>query len=378
MQFTYRHWYLLCTALVALTFASASLADATVTRTLSQMVTVPADGSVKVENLVGHMTVTQSSGPVNLNALKGTAAMAAEMPGSHPLQVTATVVAGGSDAEALAQSVKLEVTTSGNQVTVHVHYPVDQYRSYLYNPPRTSTMHSDCFLEIFCVRGNMNSGVNYQDTNVQVNENGHTGTPLYVNVAVQLPAGVNAEFANARGVLEASNLTNRLSLNTQRGDISVQNLNGNLTATTEGADLLGTNLKGAVDVKTDGGDADLKTLSGTLRASTDGGDLQVSGDLTALSTLYARTDGGDLRVSGDLPALRTLDAGTDGGDAVFHVANLSMHLEVSSDGGDVNVHLPDLGGNVVSKDDYFSGDIGKSAGTGTIDSDGGDISISGD
>lgn len=345
---------LLPLALATLFLASTAWGDTTVTRTLTESAAVPAGASVRVENLVGHMSVSQGT----------------------RFQVTATVIAGGSQAQALAQSIKLEVTKSGHLVTVHVHYPVDQYRSYLYNPAHTSDNNNHCILGIVCVYGNMDSGVNYQGTNVQVNENDSTGTPLYVNVAVQLPAGVNAEFANARGLLEASNLSNTLALDTQRGNVSVQNLSGNLTAATDGGDMLGANLKGKVHVETDGGDADLKVLSGTLHVSTDGGDLHLSGDLTALSTLYARTDGGDLRVSGDVPALRTLDVGTDGGDAIFHVTDLSMHLEISADGGDVNVHLPDISGNVVSKDDYFSGGIGKAAGIGTIDSGGGDVTLS--
>lgn len=363
--------------LVALGVAGVARADATVTRSLNQSIAVPVGDSVKVENLVGHMTVTRGSGS---------------------LQVTAKVVAGGSDAAALARSVKLDVSTTGKQVTVHVHYPVNQYSTYLYNPPHVTTSNngSACFLGLICIRGNGHSDIDYQGARVRVNENGNSGTPLYVDVAVQLPASVNASFANAMGLLEASHLTDTLSFATEGSDISLRNLTGDVTAETRGGDIdvnnitsqtldldtsggdvNGAGLKGSIKLQTAGGDAELKTIAGTLHASTSGGDLRANGELSALRTLYAHTSGGDLRVSGDASTLRDLDVSTGGGDAVLRLNKLSMHLEASASGGDVNVHLPDISGNVVSRDDYFSGDIGKAAGQGTIHSGGGDITVSG-
>ncbi|MGH8403096.1 MAG: DUF4097 family beta strand repeat-containing protein, partial [Gammaproteobacteria bacterium] len=367
-------------------------------RTLYQMIAVPAGGSVKVENLVGHMTVAQDSGSLKVNTVKGATALVQEMLGRSPLRVTATVMAGGSQAQALADSVKLDVSTTGNQVTVHVHYPVDQYDSYLYNPPHTNANGDEnyCFLGFVCVHGNGHSEVEYQGTRVQVNENGDSGTPLYVDVSVQLPAGVNASFVNAMGLLEANSLANTLSFTTEGSDINLRNLTGDLTADssggdidvnniaahtldvdTSGGDVTGADLKGDVKLETGGGDANLETVIGTLHAATGGGDMHLKGDLAALNTLYARTGGGDLQVSGDVSALRDLDVSTGGGNAVLKLNNLSMHLEASAGGGDVNIHLPDISGNVVSKDDYFSGDIGKAIGRGTIHSGGGDITVSG-
>lgn len=346
-------WLALAAGMLGL--AAAAHAD-TVTRTLQQSINVPAGDSIVVENLVGHMTVTQGNGP---------------------LQVTATVIAGGDQAQALAQSIKLDVSRSAKQVRVHVHYPVDEHGTYLYNPPHiTGNDNSYCFPGgIFCVQGDTNSGVNYQGRNVQVDQNSNTGTPLYVNLAVKLPAGIYASLSNARGLLEASNLTDTLSLNTQRGGVSVQNLIGNLTATTNAGNVVGANLQGEINLETDAGDADLKSIYGTLHAETDGGDLSLSGNLSALSALQASTSGGDLHVSGDVPALRSLDVSTDGGDVVLQISDLSMLLEASADGGDVSVRLPDVGANTVSEDDYFSGDIGKAAGRGTIHSNGGDITV---
>lgn len=377
MKHVHSNLLFLACVLAAAGFAGAVRADAMVTHSLSQSIAVPAGGRVKVGNLVGHMTVTQGNGS---------------------LQVTATVVAGGSDAEALAQSVKLDVSTTGKQVTVHVHYPVHQYSNYLYNPPHATTSDngSACFLGLICIRGNGHSDIDYQGARVRVNENGNSGTPLYVDVAVQLPAGVNASFANAMGLLEAGNLTDTLSFATGGSDISLRNLTGDVTADTRGGDIdvnnvtsqtldvdtsggdvNGANLKGDMKLQTGGGDAGLKTVSGTLHAATGGGDLRLNGELPALHTLYAHTGGGDLRVAGDASTLHDLDVSTGGGDAVLRLNNMSMHLEASAGGGDVNIHLPNISGNVVSRDDYFSGDIGKAAGRGIVHSGGGDITVSG-
>ncbi|MGH8398150.1 MAG: DUF4097 family beta strand repeat-containing protein [Gammaproteobacteria bacterium] len=405
MNHTRTNLLLVLSTLISLGCMGTAWADAPVTRTLYQMIAVPANANVKVDNLVGHMTVTQDSGSLKVSTAKGVAVFAQEMSvleqgmlGRNPLRVTATVVTSGSQAEMLAKSVKLEVSTTGNQVTVHVHYPVDQYQTYRYNPPHTNAENTgqNCFLDIICVHGNGHSDIDYQGARVQVNENGGSGIPLYVDVAVQLPAGVRASFTNAVGLLEASNLANTLSLTTEGSDINAVNLSGGLNASTGGGDMEmnnivsnslvintgggdvnGLNLKGDVTLDTGGGDTDIKTIVGALHAITGGGDMHLSGQLSALNTLYARTDGGDLRVFGDATTLRTLDVRTSGGDAVLHVSNLSMHLEASASGGDVNIHLPDISGNVVSKDDSFSGDIGKAAGQGTIHSGGGDITVSG-
>ncbi|MGH8281294.1 MAG: DUF4097 family beta strand repeat-containing protein, partial [Gammaproteobacteria bacterium] len=218
-----------------LSLSGIAWAAAPVTHTLNQSIAVPAGTSVKVENLVGHMTVTQGNGP---------------------LQVTATVVAGGNQAEALAQTVKLDVSTAGNQVTVHVHYPVDQYDTYLYNSPqaedtKAEAYDNNCFL-VFCFNGG--SSVKYQGTHVRVNENSTRGTPLYVDVAVQLPAGAEATLVNPFGRVDARNLANKLTINTGSADVYVTNLTGDLYADTGSGDVHVQDIQGNLKADTGSGD----------------------------------------------------------------------------------------------------------------------------
>ena len=360
-----------------LSLAATAGTPRTVTRALQQSVNVPAGGSIKLENLVGHMRVVQGTGPVRIDA---------------------TVVAGGDHAQALAQSVKLDVSTSGTQTLVHVDYPVDRYDTFLYSPPNSASNGSDevCILgKLICFHGRSSSDFRYQGKRVRVNQStsGGSGVPLYVDVVVHLPANVAGNFTNAAGLLDADGLANTLSLNTQGGDIHAQNLRGQLEAAsgggdiylshvtspkvrvhTGGGDLTGNSLGGDLDVATGGGDAGLGDVAGKLSLTTGGGDAHLSGDLSALRSLDVETGGGDLNASGNLAALTSLDAESGGGDIELHVSNLSVHLAAASSGGDIGIHLPDMR-NVNSSSDHFSCDLGKATGTASLNSGGGDITL---
>lgn len=329
----------------------------------------PAGARIKVENLVGHMTVTQGAS----------------------FKVTAHVVASGSQAQTLAQGVKLDVRTSGGSVTVHVDYPVNRYTHYRYV---TNEKHDKvCVLGIVCFNGSGSSSLDYQGRRVQVyrGQGGGNGAPLHVDVTVQIPAGVRGKFVNDVGLLEADRLANPLSLDTDGGDVYAHQVTGNLKVETDGGDLHVQKLKGNLRAGTDGGDAWLSQSTGNMHLETDGGDGHVShvtgsldaetagGDLhvtdyTSGRKVSLETDGGDVRLVGNLAAARSLNVDTDGGDAILKVGNLSMHLDISSDGGDISVHLPNAT-RVKSSDDQYSADIGAAEGQGHISSDGGDVTL---
>lgn len=372
-------------ALLALGLTSPAWADSGATRTVTESPAVPAGAGVEVQNLVGHMTVTQ--GP--------------------SFRVTATVIADGTHAQALAQTVKLDVSTQDNRVVVHVHYPVDDHDSYRYLASKGND--EFCILAIFCTHSR--TRLDYQGERVSVYHGGIEGTPLNVNVAVTVPPGVDAKFVNKIGLLEASGLadtvqlasagsdihasrvTGNVTADTNGGDLRVQGLTGNLHAQTDGGDVDMNQSAGNLQMQTSGGDARIDGVTGPLQVDTDGGDLRIhglAGDLSAVtsggdadiasygkgSNLSVHTDGGDLNLSGDLGATRDLDVSTSGGDAILNVSHLSMHIDASSDGGDLSVHLPEAT-NVVSGHHTFSGDIGKPLGKGNVSSSGGDVTISG-
>jgi hypothetical protein len=335
---------------VAVLGLSTPLARAAVTRTLRQSPQVPAGDTVAVENLVGHMTVRQGK----------------------TFQVTATVVAGGDNAQALVQSIKLNVSTADGRVLIHVHYPVKRHSRYLYKPSDGRT--HGCILGGLLCDGS-HSSFKYQGRRVRVNESSGGGVPLYVDVAIRVPPRVTAHFSNAAGLLSANGLTNSLTLASKGGDIHAQNLHGKLDIGSEGGDVRGVQLTGKSHLVTGGGDAKLQTVAGKLFVHSGGGDLNVSGGLSALQALTVNTGGGDAHISGNFSALRTLDAKSGGGDILLEAHKLSLHLNASSGGGDINIHLPDLH-NVHRDSEHFSADIGDAAGSGTLSSGGGDITVS--
>ncbi|HEX5489043.1 MAG TPA: DUF4097 family beta strand repeat-containing protein [Rhodanobacteraceae bacterium] len=349
----------------------------TVTRTLQQSVNVPAGGSVTVENLVGHMRVVQGNGP---------------------LQIDATVVAGGDQAQALAQSVRFDVSQDHNQVSVHVDYPVAHYDTFLYQPQNAGPYASDevCIVgKLICFHGTSSSTLSYQGRQVRVNQSakGGSGAPLYVDVVVHVPANASAKFSNAVGLLEVDGLTNDLNLVAMGGSIRVQNTRGRLDVRSDGGDvylndvtspnarmrsdggdLTGRHLSGDLHLMASGGDIKLATVAGKLSLSSGGGDVRMDGDLASLRSLNARLGGGDMDVSGDLAGLDSLRAESGGGDIEFHTSNLSMHLDASTGGGSVHVDLPGMR-NVDRSPEHLSCDVGKATGTGVLHAGGGDITV---
>lgn len=416
------HFRLLAQALSAGTLAvllgTRVAAAATVQTTLNYSAPLPADTSqVTVENLAGHVQVTQGSS----------------------FTLTATVVAGGSDqaaAQTLARTVKLETSESDGKFVVHVFYPVDQYDSYSYTGSKTSSDSSDgdnngsvCFLGVFCVNGGGSSGLRYQDTGVRVYTGGQRGTPLHVDLSIQVPAHMAFAVTNyvgrsdldtlqndvrvktASGDAYGSNITGKFSADTGSGDVHVKNLSGDLNADTGSGDVFADGFKGSVNADTGSGDVHLGNGSGpTLSADTGSGDVfftSVSGDMkfdtgsgdvhvrdasgslhastgsgevraenfTSGPSVWADTGSGDVTLAGNLSAMRKLYIDTGSGDATLRTSGgLSLRLDASSDSGELNINLPDMS-NVVTHRGSFSADFGKAEGKGTISTGSGDISV---
>ncbi|HKT33157.1 MAG TPA: DUF4097 family beta strand repeat-containing protein [Gammaproteobacteria bacterium] len=413
-----KHFSLLLQALAGgmlLVFlAVRTTAAATIQTTLTYTGPLPTGiTALKVENLAGHMSVTQGS----------------------RFEVTATVVAGGSDpaaAQALAQTVKLDTVQSGDSFTVHVHYPVNQYDSYQYPAEHADNAGGDndnfCFLGVFCVNGGGNN-LSYQGTEVRVYRGGQRGTPLHVDLNVQLPANMQLALVNYVGRSDLQGLQNDLRVKTSSGDVfatgvagkfdadtgsgdvHVKNLTGDLSADTGSGDVFADGFKGSVHADTGSGDVHLSNGSGpALSADTGSGDVfftGVSGDMkfdtgsgdvhvkdasgslhadtgsgevraenyTSGPSVWADTGSGDVDLAGNLSAMRKLYIDTGSGDAMLRTSGgLSLRLDASSDSGELNINLPDMS-NVVTHRGSFSADFGKAEGKGTISTGSGDITV---
>ncbi|MGH8278668.1 MAG: DUF4097 family beta strand repeat-containing protein [Gammaproteobacteria bacterium] len=413
---------------------AARAAATTTSAALNYATPLPARiAAVRVENLAGHLTVTQ--GPA--------------------FKVTATVVAAGEDAaaaQALAASVKLDTTESGGQFTVHVHYPVSRYRSYVYAPTAGSAGSSDdggsaCFLGLFCFNGGGSGAEEYQGTRVRV-QRGGSGADLHVDVVVELPAKLQASFLNyvgrsdftglqndlriktSSGDAYASGVTGNFGADTGSGDVNIRDLTGNLNADTGSGDVHAAKITGDLIADTGSGDVFVDGFKGSVHADTGSGDVHMSngagetlyadtgsgdvfiqgtqGDMrldtgsgdvhiakasgslhadtgsggvhaesyTSGASVWADTGSGDVTLAGDLSALRKLYIDTGSGDATLRSSTgLSLQLAASCDHCAIHVNLPGMR-NVVSQRYSFSADLGAAEGSGTISTGSGDITVS--
>lgn len=364
-------------------FTSAMARPAqTHTRTIDKTEAVTAATRVTVENLVGHVDITQ---------------------GGKQLAVRATVVAGGKDAAAaaaLADTIQLAVSRSGDQLTVHVDYPVDTHDSYRYNPSRSASADDDDDdddgFSIFGLHiGHFgSSSLKYQGRTVHVYK-GDTdhGAPLHVDLAIRLPAGIHATVRNHVGSMRARQLDNTLGLESDNGDIQAHAVHGALNIDTSNGDVRVDDLEGRLDLVTDNGDVDLSGINGPTSVETGNGDIEghaITGpvkadtgngditleDLQARSPLRINSGRGDIRIEGDLSKLTgfQLESGMGDIDLVTH-APPPVHLDIQTGMGDIDVDWQGLE-HVRSDDDSYRADIGAARGTGHIESGMGDVTLS--
>ncbi|HVA55461.1 MAG TPA: DUF4097 family beta strand repeat-containing protein [Gammaproteobacteria bacterium] len=392
--------------------AQAQAVTATIQTTLNYARTLPAGiVSLKLENLAGHLTVTQGT----------------------RFQVTATVVAGGKDeatGQALARSVRFDTSQSGNGFTLHVDYPVNQYTSFNYpdNDNNSAGNGSHCFIGVFCVNDGGNN-LSYQGKAINIYRNGNRGTPLHVDLVVQVPAGLALTLVNYAGLTEVNGIKNDLQVKTSSGDVHVSDVHGQFSADTGSGDVHVAGLTGDFTADTGSGDVFAEHISGNVHADTGSGDVHVSeansqilyadtgsgdvtfsnvkgdmkfdtgsgdvrlddangslhadtgsGDVIARNytggeSIWAGTGSGDVSLTGDLSAVRKLYIDTGSGDASLKTTDgLSLHMDASSNSGDVNINLPHMH-NMAMHRGKFIADFGKAEGSGTISTGSGDINV---
>lgn len=370
--------------------AMAQTPAKTYTRTIDKNEAVTPSTHVTVENLVGHVKVSQ---------------------GGKQLVIHADVVAGGADmaaAKALADSIRLEVQNDTGRILVHVHYPVDTYDRYQYNPNRQE----ECGLHILGVTiggcyGNFS--LTYQGHDVRVYRGRSEGTPLHVDLTLKLPAGTAAKVVNHVGLVQAKGLKNSLAFDTDSGDVAAADIQGDLRIKSGSGDIHVTDHHGTATVHTGSGDVttqrmtgdlDLHTGSGdvngqdlhggTLALDTGSGDIHIdgisgslqlhvgSGDiklkgLDTVASLRADSGSGDIHLYGNLSGLQSFDLQTGSGDVTLASAQPpAVHLDIDS--SDIEVDWPSLHDTRKNRR-HFSGKIGAATGQGRISTGSGDVTL---
>ena len=353
-------------ALLGACSASAPAAAAklqTVSKTLTSTPAVPPGAGIRVENMLGDVRISQ---------------------GGTQLQVTATVVAGGADqaaAQALADSIRLTLKNQSDQITLHVDYPVDAHDTYRYQSARPEANGTNGINVLgLHISGNFsgNSTFTYQGKAVRVTQGESAqGTPLQVNLAIQLPKGIRASVDNHVGAIDATDLANALELHSDSGDIATRHITGDLSIETGSGDAAVTEHTGNVAVHTGSGDLTLRQVTGDIDLHTGSGDI----DATTLNarTITMKAGSGDLKLH---QTTGKLDLHTGSGD-VTGTALRAGAIAITAGSGDIkldDVKLADADGGLDVH--TGSGDITLERAAGltqaNIDSASGDIRLSGD
>ena len=199
---------------------------------------------------------------------------------------------------------------------------------------------------------------------------------------LDVPGGTAVTLWSNGGNITASGFSSGMTLSAGGGDVNVTNLAGALQLDTGGGDLTANGLTGTLQIGTEGGNvnADDWAGHGTTRIDTGGGDMTVNG---LSGNFQLSTEGGDVDASGVASALAGLDSG--GGNVTLDLTQVPQNLQITAEGGDVTVILPlgsatydistpdNQGANVTYPQSLFNP---KSANKITIDSGGGDITLS--
>jgi hypothetical protein len=200
---------------------------------------------------------------------------------------------------------------------------------------------------------------------------------------LDVPARTAVTLWSNGGDITASGFSSGMMLWAYGGNVNATNLAGDLQMDTGGGDLTGTGLTGTLQIATEGGNVnagDWATTHGTMRIDTGGGDLTANG---LAGNFELSTEGGDVNADGVASALAGMDSG--GGNVTLTFTQVPQNLQITAEGGDVTVILPlasttyaistpdDQGANITYPQSLFSS---KSSNKITIDSGGGDITIS--
>ena len=207
-------------------------------------------------------------------------------------------------------------------------------------------------------------------------------TDCGMSANLDVPARAAVTLWSNGGNITASGFSSGMTLWAGGGDVNATNLAGDLQLDTGGGNLTGTGLTGTIQIGAEGGDVQVGNLdsTGTIRIDTGGGNLTANG-LTG--NLQLATEGGDVDASGVASGVVGMNSG--GGDVTLTFTQVPQNLQITAEGGNVTVLLPPgstkydistpdtAGGNVSYPSSLFNP---KSPHVITIDSGGGDISVS--
>ncbi|WP_423821119.1 DUF4097 family beta strand repeat-containing protein [Salinisphaera sp. SPP-AMP-43] len=380
--------------------ASGAWADTQTSRRIERAIPLETGQTLRVDNLLGQVQVRPADG--------------------HP-GVTAIVHASAdqsTQAEQLADSVRLALTGSSSQPHLAVVYPLSQYRVYRYTGPMNDSTHDEhgslvngvaTFLKVFWGGGNTHIRYDGQPVDI-VTGDSHKGVSLAVNLVIRLPENAVLDLDNqvglvsvedvvgdtrvavergsiatvrTRGPLRATTGSGVITIADQQGDtvlksgsgsIRVRNLVGSIRTRQGSGDFTGRQLQGALHGRAGSGDFELQDVQGTLDIRTGSGDI-TGRELHQIGSLRLTSGSGDTTLSGDLSEVQTLSVKSGSGDIELATSRApSMHVTAKTSSGDIDANWPG-DRNRQSHRGYFSAVYGSGSHAGDIATGSGDIAL---
>jgi Putative adhesin len=247
--------------------------------------------------------------------------------------------------------------------------------------PGSSTARLTGIVQYGLIRPGISESTTPTGANINMNCDG-INTGCSMNASLDVPARTAVTLWSNGGDIAASGFSSGMTLSAGGGNVNATDLAGNLSLDTGGGDLSANGLTGAIDVGTEGGNVNGSNWSSTgiIRTDTGGGDLSANG-LTGNLQLMA--EGGNVDIAGMNSKDINIDSG--GGDVTLALTQVPRDLAITAEGGNVtvilppgntqyNLSLPDTqGGNVSYPSSLVNGKSGDKI---TIDSAGGDITLS--
>jgi Putative adhesin len=230
------------------------------------------------------------------------------------------------------------------------------------------------------IRPGMTESATPGSMDVGVNCDG-IGRNCGMNATLDVPAHTAVTLSSDGGDIGVSGFTSNMTLSAEGGNVTANNLTGDLRLDTGGGDLTGSGLTGNIQIRAEGGNLNVGNLDGPTQLDTGGGDMTGSG---FTGNLQVFTEGGN--IDANAVASQVILAQSGGGDVTLVFTRPPTDLHLIAEGGNVNVVLPpgdtkyDIstpdtsGGNVDISPSLVSA---TSQDTITVDSGGGDISITG-
>jgi len=274
-------------------------------RSLAIDLPLQAGGSLKIENLLGSVTVRL----VRKGATPG-------------IKARVTAEAKGQEAaDSLADGVELQQTVADGVTTVHVLFPTDRVEAF--RPPKAGVKGFVSRWASPVMRGGAME-VEYGGQIVAIRKD-RKSTGLAVHLTVTVPVDLHTSIYQAAGAIDARYMRGDLDLETETGRIDIISSFGNFDVTTAAGDVRIASCQGdRIAIRTGSGQIDLE---GTR------------GDLVQLESDSGLIQGVDIEIALRIRNARGAQIGSDRGDITLRMSEkLSFDLTAVSKSGQAKTH----------------------------------------